>query len=480
MILKGEIEALAKYIDKGHGDEMADHDPSSTGIIAKLRSFNTEDVRASIERANETSKSWARYPAPKRGQILLKSGELMESEKEKIAELMTLEEGKTLKDSMLEVERSAFTLKFYGAIAYKYGGKTLPSADADTMIMTVREPLGTVSLITPWNFPLSIPVWKIGPALASGNAVIIKPASKTPLIVAKMIEILRRAGLPDEVVQLVVGSGKEIGTELVVNEHIKAVSFTGSVSVGHEIYEKVGHKRVMTRVQLELGGKNALYVDKDSNLSKAAEFTIRGGFGLTGQSCTATSRLLVHETVYETLRAKILERLKTWRTGPGMSENVDMGPVVDEEQLKTDLEYIRDGEAEGAKIIHGGSERPKGLFLGPVLFEDVTPEMKIFREEIFGPVLAITLVGGVEEAIDACNSVVYGHTAGIISDNNTVINRFIAGVDAGVIKVNKPTVGLELQAPFGAFKGSGANTWKEMGEDALDFYTKEKTTYLGW
>lgn len=480
MIPESEIESIMKNIDKGHGEEIVDYDPSTKRVIAKLRSFNTEDVRSSIEKANEASKQWARYPAPKRGQILLKSGELMESEKEKIAELMTLEEGKTFKDSILEVERSAYTLKFYGAIAYKYGGKTIPSADADTRIMTFREPLGTVSLITPWNFPLSIPVWKIGPALASGNSVVIKPASKTPLVVAKMIEVLKKAGLPDEVVQPVVGSGKEIGNELVVNGHIEAVSFTGSVPVGHEIYEKAGQKQVMTRVQLELGGKNALYIDRDSNLSKAMDFAIRGAFGLTGQSCTATSRLLVHEAVYEMLKSKILGRLKTWTTGSGMNETVDMGPVVDEEQLKTNLEYINSGVTEGAKLIYGGSEEPRGLFLEPTLFEGVTPEMKIFREEIFGPVLSITLVGNVEEAIDACNSVVYGHTAGIVSDNNTTINRFIAGVNAGVIKVNKPTVGLELQAPFGAFKGSGASTWKEMGEDALEFYTKEKTTYLGW
>ncbi len=480
MIPESEIEAILKHIDKGHGEEMIDYDPSSMKAIAKIRSFNTEDVRASIEKANSALRSWTIYSPPKRGQILLKAGELMEAEKEHIAELMTLEEGKTFRDSMLEVARSASTLKFYGAIAYKYGGKTMPSADPDTRIMTIREALGTVSLITPWNFPLSIPVWKMGPALAAGNSVVIKPASKTPLIVAKLIDILRRAGLPDGVVQMVIGPGREVGDELVANDHIRAVSFTGSVPVGRGIYKKAGNKQVMTRVQLELGGKNALYVDRDSDLSKATEFAVKGAFGLTGQSCTATSRLLVHETVYEKIRSKILEGLKTWRTGGGMSETTNMGPVVDREQLKTDMDYIRAGEAEGAKLIHGSHDEPKGLFLEPVLFDSVTSDMRVFREEIFGPVLAITPVNSVEEAIDACNSVVYGHTAGIVSNDNTAINRFINEVDAGVIKVNKPTVGLELQAPFGAFKGSGANTWKEMGEEALDFYTREKTTYLGW
>ena len=480
MYNRNEIETMLKYIGRGHGKEIADYNPSSGEIIAKIKSFNIEDLRASIEIANKSSYMWAKYTPPKRGQVLLKAGELMELEKESIAQLMTLEEGKTLKDSILEVERSAYTLKFYGAIAYKYGGKTIPSSDLDTKIMTFKEPLGTVALITPWNFPLSIPVWKIAPALASGNAVVIKPSSKTPLIVAKMIEILIRAGLPNDIVQPIVGFGREVGNEIVTNNHIKAVSFTGSVPVGHGIYENVGKKQVMTRVQLELGGKNALYVDRDSDLSKAVEFSVRGAFGLTGQSCTATSRLLVHEMVYEKLKTKILEKLKTWKTGPGLVEGNNMGPVIDKEQLKTDLEYIKDGEAEGAKLIHGTTEKPRDLFLQPVLFEDVTPDMKIFREEIFGPILTLTLVNSVDEAIDKCNSVIYGHTAGIVSNNNTVINKFIAGVDAGVIKVNKPTIGLELQAPFGAFKGSGANTWKEMGGDAMDFYTKEKTTYLGW
>ena len=471
---------LLKLIPNGNGPEIFDLNPSSMKIIARFHSFNLEDTRDSILRADEASKDWGRYSSPNRGQILLRAGEIIESQREDFAQLMTLEEGKTLKDSRLEVARSAYTLKFYGAMAYKYGGKTIPSADADTRIMTSREPLGTVSLITPWNFPLSIPVWKIAPALAAGNSIVIKPASKTPLILVKMLDIFKRAGLPENVVQLVIGSGKEIGDELVTNDSIKAISFTGSVPIGKHIYKKAGNKEVMVRVQLELGGKNALYVDKDSDMSKAAEFTVRGAFGLTGQSCTATSRLLAHEAVYDDLKSRILNRLASWKTGPGVNETIDMGPVVDKEQLTTDLEYVKTGETEGAKLIQGSSVQSSGLFLEPVIFEGVTPDMKIFREEIFGPVLGITSVRNVDEAINLCNSVAYGHTAGIISNDNNVINKFITGVDAGVIKVNKPTVGLELQAPFGAFKGSGANTWKEMGEEAMDFYTKEKTTYLGW
>ncbi len=230
----------------------------------------------------------------------------------------------------------------------------------------------------------------------------------------------------------------------------------------------------------ELGGKNALYVDRSANLDLASELAVRGAFGLTGQSCTATSRLIVHKDVYGHFKQKLIERVRKWRVGNG-TDDVDMGPVVDEGQFKKDLEYVEIGKREGFKLIYGGNVIPgKGYFLEPTIFDGVTPESRLFKEEIFGPVLTVTEVGSLDDAISLVNSVEYGHTAGIVSTDIKAINRFVREVEAGVIKVNKPTVGLELQAPFGGFKNSGATTWKEMGEEALEFYLREKTVYEGW
>ncbi|MEM4067305.1 MAG: aldehyde dehydrogenase family protein [Candidatus Micrarchaeaceae archaeon] len=476
-----EYQKIADKYIIGSGPYFKDINPSNGELIAELKTSTSDDLRDSVNCAVQKFEEWKSISPFKRGLMLLRSGELMEHELEDYARLITLEEGKTIKDSRLEVIRSFNTLKFYGVMAMNYGGKTLPSANDKTSILTTKEPLGTVALITPWNFPLSIPVWKMAPALAAGNTVLIKPASKTPLIVAKLLETLEKAGFPKDVVRLVVGSGKTIGDQLVRDERIKAISFTGSVPVGKSIYKSVGDKGSMTRIQLELGGKNAIYVDEFSDLSTAVSNTVVSAFGLTGQSCTATSRLLVHTKVYDEFRKKLSSALKNWKTGDGMAPDTDMGPVVDETQLKIDIEYIESAINEGATMFVGDEKiEKKGLFLNPFIFEDVSKDMRIFNEEIFGPVLAMTKVENLDEAIDLVNSVDYGHTSGIMTTNISNAMEYVRRVDVGVIKINKPTVGLELQAPFGAFKNSGANTWKEMGEEAMDFYSKEKTTYLGW
>ncbi len=474
-------QTLANKYLSGSGAVINDEDPSNHRNIATFQSMSADDVRRLIDAGLKAEREWAKTSPPKRGQILLRAGELLDAERDDFSMLMTVEEGKTLKDSLIEVTRSAATLKFYGAAAFGYGGRTLPSADNATYIQTLKEPLGLVALITPWNFPLSIPVWKLGPALAAGNAAVIKPSSKTPLIVAALLDLLHRAGLPRDVVGIAAGSGKEIGDELVENDDVAAVSFTGSVPVGKGIYRRLGDKRRMTRIQLELGGKNALYIDSGCDLSKAVEFSVRGAFGLTGQSCTATSRAIVHRDAYEAYRKRLLESVKSWKVGAGTDEHADMGPVVDASQLAVDTDYISKGEEEGASLIYGGKKlHGEGYFLEPAVFDGVTRDMSIFNEEIFGPVLGITVVDSFEEGVEMINSVSFGHTAGIVSDVHSNVQRFVKEVDAGVVKVNKPTVGLELQAPFGALKDSGANTWKEMGFSALDFYTREKTAYIGW
>ena len=479
MSLRSYQDLADKWI-KGSGEEYLDINPADkTHVLAKIKTYTKEDVKAAIEKAKAKFEEWANTPAAQRAKILLRAGEIAMQEADEIALLMTLEEGKTLNDSKAEVQRDL--LRFYGALAYAISGKTLYSADPNTRIFTVREPLGVVAVITPWNFPWAIPLWKIAPALAAGNTVIFKPASKTPLMAAKIVDILHRAGLPDGVLNLVVGKGSEIGDLIVSHEDIAAVSFTGSSEVGQRVYKLVGSKNRMTRIQLELGGKNAYYVDKSANLDLAVELITKSAFGLTGQSCTATSRLILHKDIYNEFMRKFIERVKKWRVGPGW-ENVDMGPVVDEGQFQKDLYYIELGKKEGAKLTYGGNtfNTEKGYFLQPTIFEGVTPDMRIFREEIFGPILSVTEAKDLDEAIYLVNAVDYGHTAGIAATDIRAINEFIKRVEVGVIKVNKPTIGLELQAPFGGFKKSGATTWKEMGEEALEFYTREKTVYEGW
>lgn len=479
--MQNRYQKIAEKFVKGHGKVLQDVNPSTKEVLAEMETSTEEDVKSYVERAVDMEKEWGALSPIKRGSILTKAGEIMETEAEEYSKLMTLEEGKPLKDSRLEVLRSFNTLKFYGSIALKFGGSTLPSANDRTSILTTREPLGTVAIISPWNFPLSIPVWKIAPALASGDTVIIKPASNTPLLVAKMMETFEKAGMPQGVVHLVVGSGKTVGNSLIKDNRIRAISFTGSVPVGKTIYAENGKKDSMTRVQLELGGKNAMFVDESADLTTSVNNAVSGAFGLTGQSCTATSRLLVHAKIYDRFIEKLKVAVENWKTGDGMTDGVNMGPVVDSSQYNTDVEYINYGIEDGAKAIIGKPpEDNKSLFLNPIIFENVTQDMRIFKEEVFGPVLGLTKVENLDEAINLANSVRYGHTSGIMTQNLSNAMEYMKRVDAGVIKINKPTVGLELQAPFGAFKSSGANTWKEMGEEAMEFYTREKTTYLSW
>lgn len=481
MCMQNEYQKIAEKFVNGNGKVLQDRNPSTNEVLAEMKTATEEDVKSYVEKALDMEKEWGALSPIKRGTILTKAGEIMEAEAEEYSKLMTLEEGKPLKDSRLEVLRSFNTLKFYGSIALKFGGNTLPSANDRTSILTTREPLGTVAIISPWNFPLSIPVWKIAPALASGNTVILKPASNTPLLVAKMMETFEKAGMPQGVVHLVVGSGKTVGNSLIKDNRIKAISFTGSVPVGKTIYAENGRKDSMTRVQLELGGKNAMFVDESANLTASVNNAVSGAFGLTGQSCTATSRLLVHAKIYDRFIEKLKAAMENWKTGDGMSDGVNMGPVVDSSQYNTDVQYINYGIEDGAKAIVGKPpEDSKSLFLNPIIFENVTQDMRIFKEEVFGPVLGLTKVENLDEAINLANSVQYGHTSGIMTQNLANAMEYMKRVDAGVIKINKPTVGLELQAPFGAFKSSGANTWKEMGEEAMEFYTREKTTYLSW
>lgn len=452
-------------------------------VVAVFPALSRDDAVMAIEGAKEAQTQWASLPAPERGKVLIKASQIMENEAEELARILTREEGKTLAESRAEVWRAISIFRFYGVMGYRLRGEVAPSADLRTHLFTVREPLGVVSIITPWNFPIAIPSWKIAPALICGNAVVFKPASYTPLIGYKVAEALHRAGLPPGVLNFVTGSGGEVGAELVINPEVDAISFTGSLEVGKEISQHASIRNI--RVQLELGGKNPAVVLDDADLGKAVEMIVKGAFGLTGQACTATSRAIVHEKVADQFEKKLIERVSRIRVGNGLSEGVEMGPVVGEKELKKIVSYIELGVQEGAKLVYGGrkldgNEYSKGYFLEPTVFTDVTSDMKIAQEEIFGPVLSVIHVSSFDEALDVANNTQYGLSASIFTQNLAKAFEFANRIQAGVVKINKPTTGVELQVPFGGYKQSSFGMMKEQGETAIDFFTKIKTVYIGY
>jgi len=452
-------------------------------VVGVFPSLEREDIAYAVDVAAEAQTRWSSLPPPERGKVLVKAAQIMEDEAEELARILTREEGKTLAESRAEVWRAISIFRFYGVMGYRLKGEIVPSADPNTYLFTVREPLGVVSIITPWNFPIAIPSWKIAPALVCGNSVVFKPASYTPLIGYKIVEALHKAGLPPGVLNLVTGSGGEVGAELILNRKIAAISFTGSLQVGEEIRNHACINNI--RIQLELGGKNPAIVLEDAELDKAVEMVVKGAFGLTGQACTATSRVIVSEKIAEQFERKLLERVKRIRVGNGLIEGVEMGPVVGEKEMNKILHYIEVGLNEGAKLVYGGKrltgkEYDKGYYVEPTVFKDVSPGMKIAQEEIFGPVLALMHASGFDEAIEIANSTEYGLSATIFTTNLSKAFGFINRVQAGVVKINKPTTGIELQAPFGGYKKSSYGMIREQGEAAIEFYTKTKTVYVGY
>jgi aldehyde dehydrogenase (NAD+) len=452
-------------------------------VVGEFPLLSKEDVVRAIEAAREAQMKWALIPPPERGRILIRAAQIMENESEELARILTREEGKTLAESRSEVARAVGVFRFYGIMGYRLKGEFTPSAEPNTYLFTVREPLGVVAIITPWNFPIAIPSWKIAPALVCGNTVVFKPASYTPLIAYRLVDSLIRAGLPPGVLNLVTGPGSTVGDELINNPKVDAISFTGSLEVGEEIKRAVCLRNV--RIQLELGGKNPAVVLDDADMDKAVEMVVRGAFGLTGQACTATSRAIVLESVADQFERKLVERVKQIKVGNGLAEGVEMGPVVGEKEMNKILSYIEVGVNEGAKPIVGGKrltgpEHSKGYFIEPTIFTDVTPDMRIAQEEIFGPVLAVMHAKDFDEAIELANAIKYGLSASIFTRNLQRAFEFINRVQAGVVKINKPTTGLELHVPFGGYKMSSFGMIKEQGETALDFYTKIKTVYLGY
>ena len=467
-----------ELVGASDGGTYETRDPAHPGeVLGSFPLATAADAARAVAAAAAAQPAWAATPAPARGAILYKASELVDIRVDQLARAMTREEGKTLAESRGEVLRARDILRYYGGEGWRVGGDVLPANAANGMLYTRREPLGVVAVITPWNFPLAIPAWKIAPALVYGNAVVFKPASATPHSAVLLVEALVEAGLPAGVLNLLIGPGAAVGDTLADAPEVRGVSFTGSYAVGSALYSRATAR--MARAQVEMGGKNPLVVLADADLDLAVRLAVMGGFGLTGQACTATSRVIVEEAVADAFVVALAEAVRGLKVGDGLDDGVQMGPAISAEQLETDLRYIEVGKAEGAALVVGGERLDgEGHFVQPTVFDRVTTTMRIAQEEIFGPVVGVIRVTGFDEAVAAANAIEFGLSASVVTRDLGAALTFAERVEAGVVKVNEPTTGLALQAPFGGFRHSSATTFKEQGAAALEFYTRTKTVYV--
>ncbi|MDQ7840313.1 MAG: aldehyde dehydrogenase family protein [bacterium] len=456
--------------------------PATGEILGQVPLSGREEAREAIEAARQAFPGWRDTPAPARGRILFRALERFDREIPRLAEILTREEGKTLAEATGELQRSRNIVEFIAGEGRRLRGETLPSELPNTFAYTRRDPLGVVSLITPWNFPAAIPVWKMAPALVSGNTVVLKPATLTPWTATMLVEIFHEAGLPPGVLNMVIGPGSTVGDELVAHEAVRAVSFTGSNDVGSKLYERAAARGI--RVQAEMGGKNPVVVLDDADLDLAVAGTVQGAYGSSGQRCTATSRVIVTQGIADRFVEAVAARAAHLVVGDGSDPATEMGPLVDESQVQSVLRDIAVGRQEGAVLITGGHRltdgaSAKGCFVAPTVFDRVTPSMRIFQEEIFGPVLAVCRVRDFEAAVEAANAVRYGLASSIYTRDLSAAMRFVDRSEVGIVHVNQPTVGGEAHLPFGGAKATGVGP-REQGSVAVDFYTDLKVVYLDY
>jgi methylmalonic acid semialdehyde dehydrogenase len=472
-----------KWVEADAPKTVPNLNPADTrDVLGEVPFSSAEQARQAVAAAQAAFPAWRDMPAPRRGAILFKAMALLDAEKDELARLLTREEGKTVKESLGEIQRAINILEYTAGEGRRLGGDTVPSELPRNFAYTVRHPLGVVATITPWNFPVAIPVWKIAPALVCGNTVVFKPATLAPETAVALVSIFERAGLPGGVLNLVLGSGGTVGNAIVDHPDVRAVSFTGSNEVGAEIYGR-GAKR-MIRVQCEMGGKNPVVVMADADLDLAVESTALGAFGSTGQRCTATSRVVVEEAIADRFVAALVARARKVRVGNGAEAGVDMGPAVDKSQFETDLRYIEIGKNEGAELLCGGrrlgdGNLAHGYFVEPTVFDRVTTAHQIAQDEIFGPVISVIRVNGYEEAIAAANAVKFGLAASIFTSDANNAYRFVDDIEAGIVHINNGTPGGEAQLPFGGSKATGVGP-REQGSTAIEFYSEIKTVYVDY
>jgi len=474
---------FSNYIDGAWapGPTFENRNPANTDEVVGLFTKGTAtDIRDAADAAARAFPAWSAMPAPARGNYLFKVAEILDRKFEQIAAEMTREEGKTLPESKGEVRRSINIFRYFAGEGSRFPGLLVPSERERVHMFAVRKPIGVVGLVTPWNFPSAIPAWKMAPALICGNTIVVKPASAAPLSAWRIVEACHEAGIPKGVVNFIAGSGSELGQALVDAAPLRAVSFTGSCEIGRWLHERASQRSL--RIQLEMGGKNPTIILADADFNAAVENTVNAAFFSTGQKCTATSRAIVEEPIYDRFVDALVERTRKLKVGDGMQPGIDIGPAVDQNQLHTDLRYIEIGRKEaGAPRIGGnrltGAQYDKGYFVEPTIFADVTPGMTIAREEIFGPVLAVMRAANFDDAMRIANDIPFGLSASIQTSNVSRVFEFVNRMEAGLLTVNLPSAGVEYQLPFGGTKDSSFGS-KEQGPAALEFYSDYKTVYL--
>ncbi|WP_257350084.1 alpha-ketoglutaric semialdehyde dehydrogenase GucD [Pseudalkalibacillus decolorationis] len=449
-------------------------------VVAYVQKSNEEDVNQAASAARKAQVQWRKLSGATRGDYLFKVANELEKRIDKIAKIMTKEMGKTLPEAKGETARGVAILRYYAGEGMRKVGDVIPSTDNEALMFTTRVPLGVVGVITPWNFPVAIPIWKMAPALIFGNTVMLKPAQETASTAAEVIKCFAEAGLPAGVVNMVTGPGSVIGQGIINHPDISGITFTGSDQVGKVVGQ--GALARGAKYQLEMGGKNPVIVAEDADLDLAVDATISGGLRSTGQKCTATSRVIVQSSVYEIFKEKLLSKVKQLKIGDGLREETWMGPCASENQLNNVLSYIQQGKKEGATLLCGGNkheeeELENGFYVQPTVFENVTSSMVIAQEEIFGPVLVLIKVETVEEALDVANDVKFGLSASIFTTNINKMLSFIQEMDAGLVRINAESAGVELQAPFGGMKQSSSHS-REQGQAAIEFFTSIKTVFV--
>ncbi|MCD9122723.1 MULTISPECIES: aldehyde dehydrogenase family protein [unclassified Cupriavidus] len=455
--------------------------PADTNeVVGRFQASAAEDGQAAVAAAAAAFEGWKNTPIGRRAAILNRAAQQLEANADSVARELTREEGKALSLARDEVLRSAQTLRFYAVEGQTFTGESFPNDDGDMLVYTQREPLGVATVISPWNFPISIPARKIAPALITGNTVVFKPSSDAPLSGYRLAEALIDAGLPKGVLNFITGSAADVGAAITQAPAVRAISFTGSTRAGEQIHRSVP---LTTRTQMELGGKNPLLVMEDADLDQAVGLTIKGGFSLSGQACTGTSRVLVAESVRDAYTEKLLARVKTLKIGSGLTPGMDLGPLATRNQLDNVLRYIDIGKSEATLLCGGerlgGPEFDNGFYVSPAVFTDVTQDMRIAQEEIFGPVIAIIAFSDYADAIAKANDSEYGLAAAIVTRNPRYMHRFAADIEAGTVKINRTTTGNLVNAPFGGLKRSSTSTFRESGRTGLEFYTQIKTVYRG-
>lgn len=463
------------------GEELEVRNPADRDdLVALCARGDAVDIDEAVEAARDAYAAWSSTPAPVRADYVLRVGLQLEQRKGELTHLMAREMGKTLRECSADVQEGIDFAYYIAGEGRRMHGVTTRSELPDRFAMTVRHPIGVAGLITPWNFPIAIPCWKLFPALIAGCTVVFKPAEDTPLLALMLVQMFEEAGLPPGVLNFVPGIGEEAGAALVDHDGVRCISFTGSLDVGREINTRCAQR--MKRCSLELGSKNCLIVLPDADIDVAVESAAWGAFATSGQRCTATSRIVVHGDVLERFESALVERVEAMQVGPGTDPTTDLSPVINERQKTRVLGYIEAGRAEGARLVTGGHELTegafaKGNFIAPTIFADVTPDMRIFKEEIFGPVTGLTAAGGLDEAIDLANATEYGLSCSIYTADIRAAFRAIERLDFGVVYVNAPTIGAEVQLPFGGMKSTG-NGHREAGPTALDEFTEWKAVTI--